>query len=186
MTSVFRVRTDITGGSGGAELGTLFFQDNGVLTAQNAATAAYTFWNSIKAYIHPSVSLQVEPLVTSVDVVTNQPVGGTSTTTSAVVGTGSTDPLPWATQGVLQLQTGVYIGGRELRGRLFLPGPGEGDNTLGVPVAGYKTAINTAAATLIADPNSELVIYSRTKHTFNRVNSGVVWNKWGYLSSRRD
>lgn len=164
----------------------MFFQDNGVLTAQDAATAVRTFWNSIAGEIWAGYALQVEPLVVSIDVATGQPTGGAATTTAGVVGTDGGDPLPFATQGVLQWQTGVYVGGRELRGHNFIPGPCEGRNTGGVPISLYKSNIGTAAATLIGTANAQLVLYSRTKQTFNQVNSGAVWAKWGYLSSRRD
>ena len=186
MAGLFRVRTALTGGSGGPQLSTMYFEDTGTFNAQNAADAVHAWWNSVKSVMSSSYSIQVEPLVVSIDPATGQPTSSHGVTTVSVNGTNGTAPLPWSTHAVAQWHTGLYVTGRELRGHTFIPGCTEGNNVAGVPDAALVAAVNAANATLIGTITANLVVYSRTKHTWNQVNTGTTWNKWGYLSSRRD
>lgn len=186
MPSVFRVRTALEGGSGGPQVSTMFFSDNGTLTAQHAADAVHTWWNAVKIVMAGSYTIFVEPLVTSIDVTTGQPTAGHTVTSTSFAGTSGADPLPWATQAVAQWHSGVYSGGREIRGHTFIPGATEANSAGGVPDASLINAINAASATLVADPLADLVVYSRKKHLSPSATGGSVWGKWGYLSSRRD
>jgi hypothetical protein len=103
------------------------------------------------------------------------------------VGTNVTDALSPTTQGLLQLRTGLIVFGRLLRGRIFLPGPCEAHNgSSGGPLAGYVDPYETAAATLVGDANTDLVIWSQTHGVKAPVASADVWSKWASLRSRRD
>lgn len=62
-----------------------------------------------------------------------------------VSGTASGDVLPFQTQGLLKYGTGVFVSGRALQGRTFLPFVLESDNSGGgSPAAGYVSAVNGA------------------------------------------
>lgn len=185
MSTLFRVRTAITGGPGGSELSTQYFNAASG-TEQQAADAVRAFWQALNNYIHSAYTLTVEPLVYSIDSTTGLATSTAGTTTSQVFGTDGNDPLPPATQGVVRAHTGLFIAGRELTGKLWVPGPTEAKNTTGIPTGAYLTAVDAAAATLASGANYEWVIWSRKHFQFFDVTSASTWNKWGVLRSRRD
>lgn len=182
----WRVRTALSGGSGGAGLSTMYFDATGGLTAQNAATAVRTFWATIANRISNNYTMTVEPLVYEINASTGQPVGVTGTTTTPVSGTDSADEEPWATQGLIFWNTGNFIGGREIRGRTFVPGPTSVSGSGGAPAAAYTAGLASAAAALIADVNTDLEVYSRLHTSAVSVSAASVWSKWAVLRSRRD
>jgi len=182
---VYRIRTTFTGGPGGPYLSTFYFNVVGGLTAANANAATGTFWNAIKAHIHPSISFATEAEVAEVDIATGQVTGIVAVTPVTGTGTGSGELLPSATQGLLRWRTGTFVAGREVRGRTFIPGGLESESGSGVPAAGYITAINTAAAALIADANSDLMVYSKKNRDAVPALSGSTWSQWAVLRSRR-
>lgn len=182
--SLWKVRTLWTGGPGGQLVSTMYFDTSGGTAAQ-AVTAVGTFWNAIKASIVDDLSFATDPNVFEIDEATGQPIGLQATTPVTAGCTQSGDPLPFMTQGVLQWRTGQFINGREIRGRTFIPGMSETNATGGVPLAALQTTINTAAAALIADGNSDLQVYSLKYHNAQSVVSGTMWSQFGVLRSRR-
>lgn len=170
MSNIWQVRTAITGGSGAAQVSTMFFDQAAGLTAQGAADAVHAFWDTLKTKIVNSYTFDVEPVVEDIDTATGSPTGLTAVTVASVSGTLVGDPNPWATQGLVSWRTGVFLAGREA----------------GVPQASYVAALNSAAATLATDPNSSLCIYSRKKRAIGVVSTGQAWTKWAILRSRRD
>jgi hypothetical protein len=186
MATLYRVRTAIAGGSGASQLSTMYFGDVSPNTAQNAANAVHKFWDDLKGAISNAYTFQVEEDVYKIDEGTGQPVASYATSTSLVTGTPSGDPLPWATQGLCRWSTGVFIAGRQIAGRTFIPGMLESTNVAGVPDSVIKGAINTAASNLISDTLSEFRIYSRKNGVSEIVSGGAAWSKWAILTSRRD
>lgn len=168
----------------GGGINQLYF-DQGGGTGVQAHVAARAFWQNIDDVMHSSVTYQVLAEIELVDNTTGQVEG--IETTDVYNGTGqlSTDPLPPTVQGLVRWRTGVYDNGREIRGRTFLPGMCEGNSTDGAPTSGTVGVFNTAAGNLVADANSELVVWSR-KGLFAPVVSGQAWVKWASLRSRRD
>lgn len=184
--NLYRVRTSILGNAGGPEVATHFFDASGGGTAQDAATAVRTFWDSLKAQIGSSYNFQVENAVETIDSTTGQPVALTTTTNTVVTGTGGSTYLPAANQGVVQWRTGFFLGGREVRGRTYIPGLIAGaSSSSGLPVAALTTAANTAINALISPASSDFGIYSRKNRAFASVLSGSLWNQFGVLRSRR-
>lgn len=164
----------------------MFFEDDGTLTAQNAATAVRNFWVACAVKLLNTYHFQVEGAVDTIDLATGKPTGSTAVTAADVVGTQNNDALPWATQGLVEWRTGFYSGGREVRGRTFIPGNVEIMSTSGVPTGEYTGALQTAANALISDALSQVQVYSR-KHTLaSGVTGATVWPKWAVLRSRRD
>lgn len=176
----------MSGGSGADQVNTMFFDATSPLTAQDAATAVHNFWDGIKVHLDQSYHLQVDPNVETIDYTTGLATGATGVSTSPVVGANTNDPVPWGTQGLLQIRTPVFINGRQQRGRIFIPGPCENDNTGGVPSTTYKADVLAAAATLISDINSNLQVYSRKNHLGSVVTVAAIWAKWANLRTRRD
>lgn len=186
MVDLYRVRTNLVGGTGAAQVSTMFFSSAAGETAQDAATAVRTFWFTIKDRISNHYVMTVEPEVFLIDQSTGEPSGIAATTTTSVTGIQESTPLPWMTQGLIRWQTGVFVGGRQIRGRTFIPGTTTTDNLLGVPTSTYTSELNTAAAALLGTTGVTLLTYSRKNHTSFAVVSRNTWDKWAELRSRRD
>jgi len=169
----------------GDGLGTFWF-NAATGTAQNCVTAVETFMNGIDQVLTQDLSWVCENDVYSFDSGTGALTGITSTAVSPTFGQLSDNNNPPAVQGLLRLRTDTVISGRLLRGRLFIPGSTEANNDDGQPSATFKTAVDTAAAALIADANTDWIVYSRTHSSIATVVSGSTWNKWAQLRSRRD
>jgi hypothetical protein len=184
MPQVFRVRTQITGSVGGPMLNTLFFDQSGA-TAQDSATAAQLFWHNARLRISNSFSMLVEPLVYIIDVASGLAIGNHVVSTTVETGGVSGDNMPGFTQGLVTWHTGIFIAGRELMGKTFLPGVTETDNSNSAPTGGYVTDMASAAATLVASTPATPVVYSREHHTFEPFQNGVVDTQWAILRSRR-
>jgi hypothetical protein len=96
--------------------------------------------------------------------------------------------MAFATQGLIRWRTGVFIAGRELRGRTFIPGATESRSANGRPDSTYITTAETAAQDLLdnAALGAALVVYSVTHRQVELVQSRSVWGQWAVLRSRRD
>jgi hypothetical protein len=183
---MYRVRTVITGGGGGPYLSTFYFDEVGGGTAVNAVADTVAFWNNLRPVVWNGLRFDTEAEVAVV-------AESTGHVTSVVVtpGGGNTfndsgDPAPWATQGLIRWRTGTFIGGREVRGRTFVPGVTEASNTLGRPTPAYVTAITQAGLALIAMPNSTLVAWSKKNGDSAPTIAASGWTEFASLRSRRD
>jgi hypothetical protein len=97
------------------------------------------------------ITMTFDPVCLCIEATTGVLTGTfTGTTPGTVTGTFASDALPRQTQGLVRIGTNTVVNGRRLRGRLFIPGPGEGDNdTGGTPSSGYTTAVTSAFAGLL-------------------------------------
>jgi len=168
----------------GGGLSTFYFEAAVGTVAQQVAAVA-TFLANSETQRSSAITWATAADVAQIDSATGNLVGTSTVTPSTGAGTAAGDPAPFATQGLLRILTGVVVGGRLLRGRLFLPGVVEASST-GVPSAGYITAYNTVGAALIADVNSAWGIWSHTHGVFQPANGVSTWNRWAVLRSRRD
>lgn len=181
------IRTDLTGLSGGPYLSTMHFAGSTLANAQDAADAVRTFWNAVRGEFSPAQTAQVQSDVTVLDDITGEPTGLHQVTApAAVVGLAAGEALPYGVQELVRWRTGSYIAGREIRGRTFIPGMCEPQNDNGRPTAASVATITAAAAALIADPDCNLIVYSRKNQTGSQVQSGTCWNQFANLRSRRD
>jgi len=130
-------------------------------TEAQDVTSVNTYLAAIKGNICAALSYAVGLTGFQVDSSTGQIVGSTAIAGAASACTGGANPLPFGTAGRIVWSTGIFAGGREIKGRFFCPAPDEVDNGAGVPTAGYLTAMNTPAAALIADANTTFKVYSR-------------------------
>jgi hypothetical protein len=185
MAHYYRVKTTWSGPQGSPWFNNSYFQESGG-TAQQAVTAIGAVWTSLKAHQDSGISFTTDPTVETIEGSTNQLVGLTTTTPVTGTGTSGWDRLPPEVQGLMRLHTGVFYNGRELRGRVFLPGCGEPDNFVGAVLAGTVSDFNAWFATLIADANSIYCVYSRRNLVGQPVTSAAAWTQWAGLRSRRD
>ncbi len=187
MPSLYRVRTAITGPNGGAQVSTHYLDALTPNTASDAADAVHTFWSTMAGQLSSQYVFQVDPLVEIIDVSTGGITGASAVTVAAVAGSVGTALAPPATQGLIRWHTGVYIGGREVRGRTFIPGilAASVTSTGGVATA-FQTVASSAATAYLGWTNSVPVVYSGAHRAFAGILSGSAWSSFAVLRSRRD
>jgi hypothetical protein len=132
---MFRVITEIQGGSGGLQWSTMHFGGTTEGEAAAAALAAAAFWADIQDILSAAYQFHFDGEVLQVDPATNQITEVHLTAGWDRDGTAAGETLPWASQGLVRWRTGVYVAGRELRGRTFIPGWTEASSGGGVPAA---------------------------------------------------
>lgn len=185
--ALYRVRVNYTGTLiNGTALSTFYFNDGGG-TAQQAATAVATFMATCETTMCDEVTWTLD---TEVDTVSlgDGTVSATAAVSSAsgVGDSTAAEPLPNVLQVLLRLRTGFFLGGREVRGRLFIPGFTEAMSTGGLPVAGNLAVIDGAAATLVASANAQWVVWSRQNGASADITAATCWGRFAVLRSRRD
>lgn len=178
-----RVNVTWSGVGGTPYLSSFWFEGETQTAADNAVTAVGTFVGAVDALIDGGVTWATQAEVIQVDLSSGKPEGLWDTTPVTGSGGASGVAVPFAAQGLLRLRTGSFVGGREVRGRLFIPGLLASQD--GTPTATQISTINGHAATLIADSNSEWVVYSREKALTATVVSATLWSQWAMLRSRR-
>lgn len=182
---MYRIRTVFTGVTGSPWVSTAFFGASGGTPSQ-AVTALGTFWSAVDNLMDSSVSWSTLADVETVNSANGQVTAVTNTTPVAGGGGGGATGVPIAAQGLVRWRTGMYVNGREIRGRWFIPGLATGSNSDGVVTPASVTTMQNAAAALIADATSDLVIWSRKNHNEPSVVSASTWTQFAVLRSRRD
>ena len=184
MSNLKRIHVTYDGVQGLPGTNTLYCHENGI-SAADQVTAVVDFFTSMAGSINSSINISVDSIVDIVDSTTGLTTGQDDTGAGAVVDcTGSTDPLPTATALLVQLRTGTYFTGRELRGRFFIAGMLEGNSTGGKPDASSLAVWQPFVDTLVADSN--LAVFSPTKHEWASVSTATLWVQWAVMRSRRD
>lgn len=152
-----------------------------------------TFWDTIKASLQTSVTVDFDPVCIAVEATTGVLTGAfTGTDPASVTGTGAVDSLPRQTQGLIRLQTSTIVNGRRLRGRIFVPCPIETDNgTNGGPSTTYQNLLVTGAASMLlaGATASTLQIWHRPTNGAGGASASVTGvsssPSWAVLRSRR-
>lgn len=183
---MLRVRTVFSGPQGSPWVSTIHFTGSTQVAADAAVAAVGAFWGAVDALMHTSVLWATEAEVEVVDVNTGDVTAVLVTTPQTGAGATVTELVPRMSQAVVRLRTGVFFGGREVRGRIFIPGLTELANTAGALTPATQTAIATAADAMRTDVTQELVVYSKTHLSAPPVATTSVWSQWAYLGSRRD
>lgn len=183
---MYRVRTVFTGVAGTPWYSNLYFAEEGGTAAQ-ARNAVETIWLNLMAITRDDVVYNIETDVSVIDEVTGDTIrvdNGGAVKTGA--GSSTEDPLPPMTQALVRLRTGAYVGGREVRGRVFVPGLTEVASDLGVPTVAARNELQTRFSNVIALPDSIWVVWAKSRGVYAVVNATSVWNQWSVLRSRRD
>lgn len=185
---VVRVEAQITGIGGGPGYSRMHFE---VADASEGSTdmdfvhdAWWTMWTSLDNGISNSVTIVTSPEALIINPATGQTTGVVATPSETIVGQSADNALPWATQGLLRLRTGTYVGGREARGRLFVPGMTENISDQGRVTSTGQDILNAGGAALFAEGAATPVVIS--KGAAYPVTTITAWNQWASLRSRRD
>lgn len=153
---------------------------------QDFVDAVELFHENTKSLVSSGVGRVGENEVTILDLATGQPTAVNSVTGFNIPGTASGERCPAVTQGLCEWLTGVYLNGRQIRGKTFMPGPTETFNDgVGVPTSGYVTGLQAVVNAYIAAAPFAAV-YSRTHHAIAGISGGTAWNQWAYLRGRRN
>jgi len=185
---MYRFSSVMTGVAGAPYYNSLYVIDTSSLNVDAAAEAVHDFWDSLLEFSDDALIWTLDTDVQIVDPVTGQITGAETVTSQVTGGQNTGTPLPVATQGLMRFTTGVYEGGRQLRGRLFIPAltVGAGTTTPSGPnIVSWNNAWETFRTDLLA-ANGEHVIYSRTYHTEHVVRGASAWNQYAVQRSRRD
>ena len=189
MPNLYRVRTGITGVTGSPWLSTSFFLTAGASGTQVEADAAVakvgTFWSVVDGSMHTSLTWSTEAQVAELTL-GGTLVGGWATTPATGTGATGGDILPFATQELMRLLTGSFLNGRQLRGRIFIPGLTETASVAGVPAVATLAAHVAAANTMAAATDPRLAVWSRVNAAASAVASVTGLTQWAVLRSRRD
>lgn len=190
---VYRQRTILTGVAGAPYVATVYSRGLG---EQDEADALNAFSGELWAGLAGSVlstglTATQESTVVDIDPTTGQATGAFAVSGATVTGTNAGERLPPATQALLRLRTGQYIGGRELRGRWFIPGMVESDSNAGVVDTTARNDIVVAYTGALGEAENvygafQIVVYSRTNGTQQVVSTVDVWTQFAVLRSRRD
>lgn len=182
-----RVQFEITGPQGSPWLSTMHFSGTTLANAQGAANAVRAFWLALQGKIHGTAVGRVLPDVIIINDITGLPTGSFTVTPGDPISfTGGQPLLPPTTQALVRWRTGVYDAGREIRGRTFIPGITTFNNDQGKPDSALLANLTSAAAALVADANSELVVYSKKAGASAVVTGGSPWTLFAELRTRRD
>lgn len=185
MVDMYRTRCVVTGVAGAPYYITGYFVEVGG-TAQQAADAWFAFCNPGASSMPDDSTITLESQVFNVDSVSGDITSVISVTPDAETGTSVNDFMPGFTQTLVKWQTGTYASGRQVQGRTNLPSVPEGANDNGRPSSTWRTSTQLRADNLLSDVNSIFCVYSRTNGVAVVVQSGVVWDEFSVLRSRRD
>lgn len=181
MALLARIRTVWSDIPGGPAYNNLFFPEPDI--TQGLIDDVRDLWTDLTTKFPSTCTITVEGDVPIINDATGVLTNVLSGTTRTLTGSGTGEPLPWATQGLVALHTGAYVAGRELQGRVFLPAQSEGQQSTGVPSSSWISDVQTAFNSLLT--SQDLRVYSPTHHTSAPVSGAVARNKWAVLRSRR-
>jgi len=183
--TMIRITTEWNGVQGSPYYTNMFFDGTLEAEADAAATAVGVFWTAIQDQIDTALEGEVLAEHAVIDPTTGQVTDLFIGTPVTINCSNAGAALPPATQGLIRWRTGIYVGGREVRGRTFVPSPTETSNDApGVPSAAYIADLQPAADTLVS--SSGLVVWSRANGQIAVVTGAQVWQQWASMRSRRD
>lgn len=186
---MLRVTTQWTGLQGMPGYTTLHYDGpDDQAGADFAAALTEEIWAGLDAQVWSGVTSLVLPNVEAIDPVSGSTIGSFGVTTTPNAHAASGDPQPVATQGLVQLRTGTYVSGREIRGRVFIPGSIDNADLGGAPNPAYTSALAAVFNAAIADGlagGTPLVVWSPTRGQAANVTTATAWNQWAVLRSRR-
>lgn len=164
------------------------------LLATEAVARDRAFWNALAATVANGAIYTPNLIVDEIDEATGDLVNQISAAAPAAVSfTGANDPLPYFTQGLVRLGTNLFINGRRVQGRQFIPGATELFST-GTPAAPTSTFLtNVGAACTALGTTIVTAIGQRVWHRPGPSGPGLstpvisrsVSPAWAVLKSRR-
>lgn len=197
--SIYRVRTVFTGVAGTPWYSNLYFAglaeggtDTNVVAVHDAAA---DFWGSLASAIIDPVDWVVQGDVARINPTTGEVTSFDSVPAVTNGGNATAEALPFATQGLIALNTAGVRRSRRVVGHIYVPGMTEANNVAGQPSAALRTLLATSAADLRRPALDVLpVVWARPRDTSSGflpgaafpVTSSASRPGWAVLRSRRD
>jgi len=163
----------------------LFVSDNDP-AGTGLPAALSTFYNDYADHCNGSVSFNLEPEYREFNPATGQTIAlhtfpGAQLWTQ--VGTASLTSTPDQTAVLVRWRTGVWVAGRQITGRTYLPYPSQ--STGGGSIS--NAVVNDIQASATALVNATVMqIWSRKNGTTALPTSASVWNEYASQRRRRD
>ena len=182
-----RVQSIITGVVGAPWYQNHYFLGiDGATAAQANVDAVTAYWAALDGLMDNALTIDIQGLVNEMDPSTGVITAQHSVTPGQQIGDSAGLPLPYQTQGLIQWNTDLFVGGHRLVGRSFLPGfTADTLESNGTPTSGTLTGI-AAAVTAILAGAQPLAVWSRTHQASAVVATGTVRDKFYVLRTRRD
>lgn len=184
---MLRYRVTWTGFSGSPYVSTFFADGDGTGTGpEDFRDALNTFLTTVDTGLSNALAWQLDPEVDVMDL-DGTVTGSVSVTAAGASGGTSGQQLPHANQLLLRLRTGSFVGGRELRGKLYIPGTMSADtDSTGNPTTARINTVNAAAAALVTDSAGGWSVWSRKSAARSGISSATCAPFMAVLRSRRD
>lgn len=184
--SLIRYQVDLVGLAGGPGLSTYHFDGTiGPSSNTDISDAVRAMWVGIATIMSSTVVAEGRAFVEELDPATGEITLVEPAPAWSEAGDLTTEKLPNATQGLIKWDTGVYVAGRRLQGKTFVPGPTEGHNTtLGRPHVDYYGTLQNIGDTLLSGITGP-VVYSKTHGVYHPITSAIGWSEWAVLRGRR-
>lgn len=180
-----RVRTVWTGVAGTPWYTNHYFNP-ATVDATDLTSDVGEFWSSIVDQITGGVQGTVEAGVAIINPVDGEISAVLAGEEQNFAGANVAGATPPAVQGLLRLETGAYVGGRRIRGRMNIPRvPATSVGTDSGPTDAYRADIIAAAEALLAAQPSWCV-WSKKNGNVAEIDSVSVWEQFAVLRSRRD
>lgn len=185
---MIRVTTVWTGMVGAPYYTNLYADGDTAGEADAANAAVVALWTDLEGLYHVSLTARVSPETEFVDPATGAVTGVESSAGGNVQGGAGDELLPPATQGLVRLRTGVFVAGREIRGRVFLPGLTQFVNQDGSVAVGTVSSVNTIFADYLTAMSGAggAVVWSPTHGQAAVITSTSMWTEFAVLRTRRD
>lgn len=183
-----RVRSVMTGVGGSPFYSNLFFNEAASPDPDALVALVAGFWGNLAGWSALALDGVVEGQVPTIDPATGDIMSVATVADGEFTGNRSGATLPPATQGLLRLLTGSYEGGRQVRGRIFIPALSVEAGT-SVPGAGPTGQWGTSAVTFmgdVLDAGYEWVVWSRKNGVQRTIIGATPWSQYAVLRSRRD
>lgn len=197
FVSAARYRCELTGLVGGPGL-TTFYADttDAGYSDGDFRDAVHAFLDGQKVLTSTAITWTGQSTIDYLDVATGEIQSQAFVSGFNVTGTNANEQLAPTTQGLVQYVTGVYVDGRQVRGKTFLPGItiDQSENP-GRPTAGYLSG-TLAQAALYVNAGVGAAIYSRPRKatqtlparagSIHAISGHFTWSQWAVLRGRRD
>jgi len=182
----FRTEVEINGLQGSPLYSRLHWDSTGFdgqIGADAVANATHELWTDLAAFMHNQTVIAVMPEVALVDDSTRETTAVFITSEANIAGALSTERIASGLQLVAQHRSGQFVGGREVRGRTFIPGLTESANDSGRPIGATRTAAAAAFDTWFTghDPQGGIL----SIHGFFPAMNTTIWTEFGFIDSRR-
>lgn len=184
---MIRIRVTWSGLAGGPWLSTFYFSDTFNQTNVDAAR------NAVNNLLNGYRSLMASGCSISATVADNISLAGVLsgslqlTSAIALTSNGAGNWLPRECQALVQIRTGSYIGGRELRGRWYLPQPTAGQaDANGNPSSTFQGTVNALLNTYRTTGGYTPVVWSKKSAASSTMSSMAVAPYFAVQRRRRD